>query len=318
MKNFLIWIILLAGIGYGGAKLYMHNEVSKGVDMAILMMSPYADIEYEGIASTLTGELTVENVRVVVEGYSDEIFVESIGIDTPSFLSLIELGDVARMQSREFPEYFGFIVKGLRIPVNADYFRDLYQFALAERGIDGELSAAAECTGRYGFSPTTLSALGYHDQVLSMTMILRDEESRYSLDMDVSMDEMWDMTASMKMAGNMMTEMSKGLAYQPRLSQLHLEFTDRSLNERVTRYCKRRGLTDADTMRAQVDSFRQVGKEYGIEFDQYIIDPYKEFLLGKPTLVVTAQPNNPVVFSQIDLYKPEDVPALLNLAAVAR
>lgn len=318
MKNFIIWIILLAGTGYGGAKLYMHNEVSKGVDMAILMMSPYADVEYDGIASTLTGELTVENVRVVVEGYSDEIFIESIGIDTPSFLSLIELGDVAKMQSKEFPEYFGFIVKGLHIPVNADYFRDLYQFALSERGIDGDLSAAAECTGRYGFSPSTLSALGYHEQVMSMSMILRDEESRYSLDMDVSMDEMWDMSASMKMAGNMMAEMSKGLAYQPRLSKLHLEFTDRSLNERVSRYCKRRGLTDADTMRAQIDSFRQVGQEYGVEFDQYIIDPYKEFLLGKSTLVVTAQPNNPVVFSQIDLYKPEDVPALLNLAAVAR
>jgi hypothetical protein len=71
-------------------------------------------------------------------------------------------------------------------------------------------------------------------------------------------------------------------------------------------------------MRAQVDSFRAVGEMYGIEFDQYIIDPYKEYLLGKPTLVVTAQPTNPVAFSQIDLYAPGDVPALLNLAAVAR
>ena len=318
MKNFIIWVILLGAVGYGGAKLYMHNEVSKGMDMAILMMSPYADIEYAGVASTFSGELTVEGVRVRVDGYLDDIIIDRIGIDTPSFLSLMELGDVARLQSNEFPEYFGFIIEGLRIPVNADYFVDLYDFALSQRGLDGDMSAAAECTGKYGFSPDTLSALGYQDQVLSMVMTIRDEDTQYSLDMDISMADMWDMDASIKMAGNIMTEMGKGLQYQPRLRNMHIEFTDRSLNERVTRYCKLRGLSDADTIRAQIDSFKYVGQEYGIEFDQYMIDPYKEFLLGKPTLVVTAHPNSPVAFSQIDLYKPEDVPALLNLAAVAR
>ncbi len=99
---------------------------------------------------------------------------------------------------------------------------------------------------------------------------------------------------------------------------MHIEFTDRSLNQRVAAYCEELGLSAAETLRAQVDSFKFVGESNGIEFDQYILDPYKEFLLGKPTLVVTAQPNNPVAFSQIDLYKPSDVPALLNLAAVAR
>ena len=81
--------------------------------------------------------------------------------------------------------------------------------------------------------------------------------------------------------------------------------------------CLARG-SAADVLRAQIDSFRLIGDMYGIEFDQYIIDPYKEFLLGKSTLVVTAHPTNPVAFSQIDLYSPSDVPALLNLAAVAR
>jgi hypothetical protein len=71
-------------------------------------------------------------------------------------------------------------------------------------------------------------------------------------------------------------------------------------------------------MRAQIDSLTFFGESNGIEFDQYLIDPYKEFLLGKPTLVVTAQPMSPVAFSQLDMYTPSDVPALLNLAAIAR
>ena len=56
------------------------------------------------------------------------------------------------------------------------------------------------------------------------------------------------------------------------------------------------------------------GLENGIEFDEYVVEPYKEFLAGKSTFVLTAKPNQPINLSQIDLYKPSDVPALLNLS----
>ncbi len=318
MKNFFVWIILLGVIGYGGAKLYMHNEVGDAVDMMVLQMAPFADVEYDGVASTLSGELTVEGVRVRVNGYSDYLTIDRIGIDTPSFLSLVSLSDLSSKGPDAMPEYIGFLVEGLQIPSDADYFQDLYEFSLTARAGETELGAAEECTGKYGFSPSALSALGYTNQVLDMHMVLRDEDTRYSVDVDMSMADMWDVDASIEMDGNMIAEMSKGMMYQPRLRSMHVEFTDRSLNDRVARYCEAQGLSEVDVMRAQVDSFRYVGESSGIEFDQYIIDPYKEFLLGKPTLIVTAKPIEPVAFSQIDLYAPSDVPALLNLAAVAR
>ncbi len=70
-------------------------------------------------------------------------------------------------------------------------------------------------------------------------------------------------------------------------------------------------------MQAQLDSFKFVGEENGIEFDEYLLEPYMEYIGGKSTLVVTARPNKPIAISQIDLYKPSDVPALLNLEATA-
>ena len=318
MKNFVIWAILTGAVGYGGAKLYLHSEVSDAMDMAVLTMSPYADVEYDGVTSTLSGELTVDGVRILVDGFRDEIYIERIGIDTPSFFSLLELSDLARMQNDGMPEYFGFLIEGLRIPVNADYYEELYALTLEVRGVDDAFSTASECTGKYGFSPDALTALGYQDQVLSMSMTVRDEESRFSFDMQMAMEDMWDMDASVSLAGNIMTEMAKGAKYQPKLRSMRVEFTDRSLNQRVTKYCEQRGLTAAETLRAQIDSFKYYGESSGIEFDQYMLDPYKDFILGKPTLVVTAQPSYPIAFSQIDLYKPSDVPALLNLAAIAR
>jgi len=318
MKNFIIWAILIVAVGYGGSKLYMHNEVSKTMDLVVLQMSPFANVEYDGVASTLSGELTIEGVRVRIDGYSDYMTIDRIGIDTPSFFSLLSLTDLSTSGPDAMPEYIGFLIEGLRIPADADYYGDFYEFSLAALGAENAESVSAECTGKYGFSPAALSGLGYRDQVISMSMTLRDEETRYSIDMDVSMADMWDIDASVDLEGNMIAEMMQGMAYQPRLRSLHVEYTDRSLNGRVARYCEQRGLSAADVLRAQIDSFQLVGEMYGIEFDQYIIDPYKEFLLGKSTLVVTAQPTNPIAFSQIDLYAPSDVPALLNLAAVAR
>jgi hypothetical protein len=318
MKNFIIWTILIGALGYGGAKFYLHSEVSDAMDMAVLMMSPYADVEYDGVGSTLSGELTVDGVRIRIDGYTDDLTIDRIGIDTPSFLSLISLSKLSSKGADAMPEQIGFLIEGMRIPANADYYDDFYEFSLRARGAENAESAGAECTGRYGFSPAALSALGYQDQVMSMYMSIRDEESRFSFDMQISMDDMWDMDASVSLAGNMVEEMMKGPASQPRLRNMHIEFTDRSLNERMSKYCEQRGLSAAETMSAQIESFEVVGETYGIEFDQYMIDPFKEFLLGKSTLVISAQPTNPVAFSQIDLYKPSDVPALLNLAAVAR
>ena len=40
-----------------------------------------------------------------------------------------------------FTEYFGFLIEGLRIPADADHYEDLYEFALAARGIgDAQVS----------------------------------------------------------------------------------------------------------------------------------------------------------------------------------
>jgi hypothetical protein len=135
--------------------------------------------------------------------------------------------------------------------------------------------------------------------------------------MTMSMQDMWDIEGSLTLAGDMMSDLSMGRAYRPRLSSLEVAVTDRSLNKRVIDYCSRRGLSEKEIVQAQLDSFKFVGKEYGVEFDEYVLDPYMEYIGGKSTLVVTAKPNEPIAISQIDLYKPSDVPALLNLEATA-
>ena len=320
MKNLIIWAILLGAVGYGGSKLLLHHKVAKGVDGAVLMVSPFVNIEYDGVSSTMTGELTVDGIRARINGFKDEIYIERLGIDTPSYFSLLNLTDVAQnAQSPDdiIPDYFGFIAEGVRVKVDADYFRKLHNEIMKQVQANDTEEPAAACTGKYGFSPEVLTRLGYTEQVVSVSAHFHRGDSDYSVSVTSSVEDMWEVEAELTLAGDMVSEMSKGPRYRPRMSAMRVEFVDQSLNGRVSDYCARLGLSPDEIILAQLDKLQHFGKENGIEFDEYVIEPYTEFLRGKSTLVVTADPTEPVSISQIGLYKPSDVPALLDLSAEA-
>lgn len=321
MRNLALVLLVLAVGGYFAIKWKLHSDVESGVDMAVLMMKPYVVLEYDGVSSTLSGELTIDGIRGRVQGYDDEFSIGRIGIDTPSFLSLMKLGDMQKlaMSGDEFlPRYFGIIVDGLRMPVDADYGQKLYALRIEELGVDDADSPASRCTGKYGMAPDVLTAMGYSQYDLSLGARFRQLDGRYAIEIESSSVEMWDVDAELILSGDMVSEFAKGPRYRPRMDELRIVYTDRSLNERVARYCQLQGLSAEQTAEAQLDAFRFFGSENGVEFDEFVIEPYKEFLAGKSSLIVTAKPNEPVSLSQISLYKPSDVPALLQLSAEAR
>jgi hypothetical protein len=98
---------------------------------------------------------------------------------------------------------------------------------------------------------------------------------------------------------------------------MRMEYIDLSLNDRIADYCARLGLSSEQIVAAQLDKLSYYGEALGIEFDEYVLAPYTEFVGGKSRLVITAKPNTPISIDQINLYKPSDVPALLNLTAEA-
>lgn len=319
MRNLIIWAIVIAGLGYGGAKFYLHHKVGQSMDSAVMMMSPYARITYKGVSSTMSGQLTIDGINAKISGFNDELRIDRLGIDTPHFLALLQLGDIVSSgnSSDDFPERFGFILEGLHFPANADYYRKLHEMNIAQFGATDADEPGAQCVGKYGFSPKALADLGYSEQNISMTVYLRQNNSKYGMDIAVGVEEMWDAEIELDLAGNVKAQMAKGRAFRPTMSRMSMKLTDRSINQRMKDYCGRLGLSAEETLQAHLDSLHSFGANNGIEFDEYVLEPYKEFLGGKSSLLVTAQPNNPVDLSQIDLYKPSDVPALLNLSAVA-
>ncbi|MGI9221685.1 MAG: hypothetical protein ACR2QS_11695 [Woeseiaceae bacterium] len=322
MKNAIIWGLVLAGIAYGGSKFYMHHKVEEALDSAVMMMSPYAEITYDGVSSTMMGKLTVDGLRANIEGFDDEVYVEHLGIDTPSYFALRDLMDVGSggmMSGSDFPDYIGFVIEGVHIPSNADYYRDIYNLGIEALGSPADASEpGAQCVGKYGHSPAALRDLGYNEQVLSFAMYLRMSESTELMNITASVDEMWSFEIDLSLVPDVQNAMTPVAMARRKLSKMNVVMTDHSLNARISEYCEKLGLSPEQTMQARLDALHFIGENNGIIFDEYFIEPYKEFVSGKDTLVVTAQPTNPINITQIDLYKPSDVPALLNLAAIAK
>lgn len=322
MVKFIVGLVAAGLAGFFGAKWKMENDVADAVDMMVMMSSPYADVQYDGVSSTLTGELTVDGIRINIHGIDDEISIGRLGIDTPSFLSLMKLNDIETYwggsEADILPSYFGIIVEHVRIPTGGDIARESYRERIEKLGIEGEIEDGAACTGRYGFSPRAFQELGYDEFDMSMSMRFRDLGSRYSIEIDAENEGAVSINGEMILAGDMVSELARGPRYRPRLDELRIEYVDHSHNERVVEYCQRLGLSDEEIFAAQMDTFKFMGAEMGIEFDEYVLEPLAEFLNGGSALTFTADPNEPVAISHIALYKPSDVPALLQLSAEVR
>jgi hypothetical protein len=320
MKNLMIWAVILGAAGYGGSKLLLHHKVGEGVDQVVMAVSPFVNIEYSGVSSTMSGELTIDGIEARISGFDDPIYIERLGIDTPSYFSLLSLADIRQnIQTPDevIPEYFGLLIEGVRMRISSDYFKKAYAFSVKGVSAEALQDDAARCTGKYGFSPNTLSNFGFSDQVVSLTAHFRRGEGEFAVEMTSAVEDMWTIDANLSLAGDMVGEMSKGPRFRPRMKDMSVTYVDQSLNARVEKFCGQLGLSEEEIQAAQLEKLRYMGEVYGIEFDKYVIDPFMEFLGGKSTLVVTASPSEPISMSQISLYKPSDVPALLDLSAEA-
>lgn len=318
MKRLVALLLIIAGCGYLGAKIYLHHRVSSGLDDVLLMAAPIVDIRYGGVSSTMTGELSVDDITARMAGFRDPLYIDKLSLITPGFFYLLKLDKLGQSGSEfEIPDTLGLAVEGVRASTSADYVRELHKLGLPNTGAADADEAAATCTGKYGYSPETLKDLGYDRLVMGMRIAYRQDASNLFVDVSTDVEEMYDLDMTLKLADRLTPETLVRGNYRPRMVEGRLEYRDRSFNERTAKLCARKGLSEGEIKRAQIDVLRATGLEYGIDFDDYVIEPYKEFLDGKSTFVLTAKPSEPISLTQIDLYKPSDVPALLNLSGEA-
>lgn len=316
MKKLIVWGAILGSALYFGTKFYLHYRVSSNLDNALLMLSPFAQVSYSGVSSTMGGTLSVDDLVVQVNGYRDPVRADKLSLVTPGFWHLLALSDIGPQSlSKEMPESLGFAIVGFQSDVDSDLMRTLYRLGKTEKSGGEPVTAAETCTGRFGFSPDDLEDLGYTSLEADLHFGYRKDGADIVVDARSSIVDMYEMNLEMTLDGAMSPQAVAMGTYRPKLIDARLEYVDQSLDRRTTKLCERAGLSAEEVLAAKLEAFLSIGEDQGIVFDEQIVKPYREFLGGKSTFVLEAQPHEPVTMSQIGLYKPSDVPALLNLTA---
>lgn len=309
MRNLLVTAVVLAVGGYFGAKFYVQHKAAQDLDALLAQARPFVDIRYGQVVATIGGELRVEDVAIEMPQFDDELTIDSVGLLTPGFLFLLGFD----RRQLELPEYLGVELTGLRARADADFLRTLEDLR-DKQAVGVEMTAADRCAGTYGMTPAMLQQLGYHELVADFNASFRTVEGRLVMALGAAIEDMYELDAEVTLEGvTDPTAMARGA--RPLLVGARLDYFDRSLNERIVKHCADQQVTRDDVIAAQVREIQAAAREVGMELDELLIEPYTDFLLGKQRFTLTSAPPRPVDLTRVSLYKPSDVPNLLNLMA---
>ena len=309
MRNLLLAVAVLGAGGYFGAKLYVQHKAEQDLDALLAQARPFVDVEYERVVATMHGELRAENVTIRLPQFDDPVVIDSVGVLTPGFMFLLGFD----RQELEFPDFLGVAVTGLRAPAAADFLRALDELHEAQAA-ELELTPADRCAGTYGLTPAALQRLGYHELVVDFDASFRTADGRLVMAFGADVENMYAFDVELTLEG--VTDpaaMARGA--RPLLVGARLDYFDRSLNGRIARYCADELIAHEDVIAAQLREIQHIARQQGVELDAPLIEPYEDFLLGKQRFTLTAAPPKPVDLTRVSLYKPSDVPNLLNLMA---
>ncbi len=306
--------MLFAGVAYGGSKFYMHHKVGEGVDAAITVMAPFAQVSYRSIESTMGGSLAIRGIEVGFPSRKDTLQIDAIRLDTPNYFELIGL--IGNLQEGEIPDSMAFNMLGIRVGLDDDYLKSVWRQAMEEESIKAAVEKAA-CTDHRFFSLHDYNALGYRSISFDYSFGYEHhpEDATLSIFFSMLFEDLTDFEATLNLDAAVMPDDPVAMRmFRPKLKTGEIRVTDHSFLSRIHDRCKEDfGLSDEQVLTANVEHFKDVMSDLGIIPDEPILEGYRQYLSSNGSFVMTAAPTRPTDLTRLGLYDKADVPNLLNL-----
>ena len=61
MKKLILLSLIAGCCAYFGFKFYLHYRVSSALDMMLIMAAPFAQIQYQGVSSSISGKISIDD-----------------------------------------------------------------------------------------------------------------------------------------------------------------------------------------------------------------------------------------------------------------
>jgi len=311
MKKLFLLVVFVAAV-IGGIKGFIYYKVTEQLDDAIAMLSPFANISYEGVSSDLDGAVSVTGVKIKGYGNGLEVGVDEVALKFPNLQTLMFIGEDLKKQV--LPENMKLTLRHLRMDLQT--LRP-YMIMLESQGQQPFKDySLLGCDDLITVDPlSALQKLGYSE--LDATIAMGYEWDRASKNFTLNSQFRWhDMSHSDMVVnlGDIATLSAAAMLSEPELKRIAVSLQDEGYNARLIEHCAAgQGVSDDDFITLHMAMLRAALSEQGISLSENLYEVYRYYLQAEGPLKLQMYPASMQQLANLGMFKPSDLPALLGL-----
>jgi len=319
LKNLFIMLIVVGLAGYGALKLYVFYRAKDNFQQILYCAGmprlpsgapPKDFIDYDHISASVFGPIGIKGLKVRIPPLEEEIdFGEVV-------LTYDYDGDLKTCPT---PKHINFTINHLRMNVSllekiekqkADYRR--------RRGLPAE-DQVPDLVSRLGYSELyrqlgDLRALGYNkiDMDVSFDLTFDPDNNQATFNLHEKVRDLGDFNFMITVAN--MAKNINSAVLGVKIKEAKIEFNDESYVSRL--YKMFAAMNNQDVVEYRKNVIAGLDADFSnnqIKLGKDSVKNLKSFLSDPKRLIVTMYPYEPVGIQSVKLYKPGDVPLLLNL-----
>lgn len=319
LKNLLITLIVVGLAGYGALKLYVFYRAKKnfqqilycaGIPQVPAGAPPKSRIfDYDHITASVFGPVGIKGLKFRIPSLDEEIDFGEV------LLTYDYDGDLKTCPT---PKHINFTIHDMRVNVSLlEKLNKQEAQYRARRGLGDK--PIPELVSRLGYAnlyeqSTHFRELGYDrlNMDVSFDLTFDPENKQATFNVHEKVKKLGDINFSMTITN--MAENINSAVLGVKIKEAKLEYFDDSYVSRLFKMFAAENNEDVTTYRKQVigDLGADISSKQ-IKLGKDSVNNLMAFLQDPKHLIVTLYPYEPVGIQSIKLYKPGDVPMLLNL-----
>lgn len=316
IKNFIITIVMLGLVGYGGLKLYMYYQAKKDIDALFAPVRMMMDVKYDQISTSVFGPIGIKGLEFSMPQIGEKITIGEF--------KLLHYDNIGKMMNGALPSRFHFAITDLHFNlVLIDKIEKQTRLTAQRRGqpLPPREDTTPLIIKRLGYQSVfkksnDLRALGYNEMTMDFDfdMQFNPQTREARLIMREIVDDMGDVQMDITLADLASDINSAVLGFK--IKEMKIAYADDSYIDRLLKVFAEQENMELDAYRRKVvaDLEKDIA-EKTIKLNADSVKNIQRFIENPKKLIITAYPYKPVGVESIKHYKPGDVPMLLNLQA---
>jgi hypothetical protein len=315
LKLFFLGLLVIVGLAYAGIKAYLYYSLKSEMDQLARQFSLFGQLEYGSLSSSISGSLSVHDLKLRVHDMDDEARIKTIRYQTPNLWYLLQ--DRKQVEKGRIPERLNLDIEDLSLNLFGE-FTDRLEEAISQLNLQLH-GINPLCGGRVYFGPSELRDMGYEEVTANIHIGYRFDAPNARLILDIASDtrDMAAVSVQGVISGIDDTSFISLIqpGNQPHLERVTVKYIDKSYTRRQVEYCaelsklERNEYIEAEANQKPV----YYGYLWGIVPGAGLRQAYRVFLSDPGQIDLSFELPEDVTPETLALFKPEDIPGLLNL-----